>query len=77
MNQLYGSIKNLWNSFYNTCFANVDMSVRVTIGIFLVVFSLIAFIQSMKGGKKSDLVGNWFWFWISMISFILSVLYLS
>ena len=27
--------------------------------------------------KKKELVNNWTWFWISMITFIISVMYLS
>ena len=77
MNLLCGAIKNLWNNFYNTCFRNVDMSVRYTVGLVLVVAAIVFFILSTKGKSKSQMVNNWFWFWISMISLICGVLYMS
>lgn len=76
MNTMCSGIETLWNSIYNTLFVSLNISTRVTIGLILLILSIIFFIQSSKG-KKSELVGNWFWFWISMITFILSILYLS
>ena len=77
MNRLCGALENLWYNFYNTCFRNVDMSVRYTIGTILIVLSIITFIFSTKGKSKSELINNWFLFWISMILLIIGVLYMS
>ena len=76
MNLLCGFFQNVWNTFYNTCFRNVDTKIRYTIGIFIIVLSIIFFILSTKGPKKGELINNWFWFWLSMIALIIGVLYL-
>ena len=77
MRFLCGAIDALWTNFYNTCFRNVSKNIKVTVGITLLVAAIIFFILSTKGKKKAELINNWFWFWISMITFICSVLYLS
>lgn len=77
MNLLCNAIKSLWTNFYNTCFRNVDLKLRYTVGLILIVAALIFFVLSTKGKKKGEMVNNWFWFWISMISLISGVLYIS
>ena len=77
MRFLCGAIEALWNNFYNTCFRNVSKDIKITVGIILLVASIIFFVLATKGKKKADFINNWFWFWISMITFICSVLYLS
>ena len=77
MNIMLNAIKSLWTNFYNTCFRNVDMSIRYTVGLILIVGSIICFILSTKGKNKGELINNWFWFWISMIALICGVLYMS
>jgi len=77
MNLLLDGIGAFWDSFYYTCFQNIDFRLKSTIGCALLLVFLICFIQSTKGKKKAELINNWFWFWISMIAFIVGVLYLS
>lgn len=77
MNLMLGVFANFWYSFYNTCFRNVDTQTRYTVGGVLVVLSIVAFIYCTKGKSKSELINNWFLFWISMILLICGVLYAS
>lgn len=77
MNLLCGALQSLWNNFYNTCVRNIDTRVKYSIGIALIVVSLLLFVFSTRGSKKGDMIGHWFLFWISMIVFIIGVIYLS
>ena len=76
MNTICSAMLSWWTGIYDACIASLDDKLRVTIGIILFVLSIWFFILCAKG-KKSELVNNWFWFWICMITFIISVLYLS
>ena len=76
MNLLCDTFNSLWSTIYDTCYAGLDTKTRITVGLVLLFVSLIFFILCSKG-KKSHIVNNWFWFWICMATFILSVLYLT
>lgn len=76
MNTICSALQTFWNSLYNTFYGNLGSSARITIGLILLILSIIFFILCARG-KKAELINNWFWFWISMIAFIISVLYLS
>lgn len=77
MSLMLSAIKTLWDNFYYTCIGNIDFKQRSIIGYVLLILFLFSFLKAAKGKKKGQLINNWFWFWISMISLIVAVLYLS
>jgi len=70
-------IKAFWHSFYYGTFGNIDLKVKNVLGLTLLFLFLVAFIFSTRGKSKSNLINNWFLFWISMILLILGCLVLS
>ncbi len=77
MNLICSAFKNFWYSFYNTCFRNIDMRIRYSVGGGLIVLFLLTFVACTKGKSKSELINNWFLFWLSMIFLIVGILYMS
>ena len=77
MGLLCGFFQNIWIKFYNTCVRDINPKLKSAIGVGMIVVSLILFIQCTKGSKKGEMIGKWSLFWISMIVFILGVVYLN
>ena len=77
MNLLLGFIQSIWTKFYNTCVRNVPEQTRRIIGGAIILGAVIIFIFCTKGGKKGEMIGSWFLFWVSMICLICGVVYLS
>ena len=77
MDMMCGSFRNIVTAIYNTCVRNLDNSTKVTIGVSLLIASLLTFVLCTKGHNKSQMVNSWFLFWISLILFGVSVCYLS
>ena len=77
MNLLCGALKDFWNSIYNTYIRNLDNTTKVNIGIVCIVISIGLFILCTKGHNKAQMVNSWFLFWLSMIVFIIAILFLS
>jgi hypothetical protein len=76
MNLLCGAVKNLWYNFYNNCIKNLDDKTKITVGMVCLLVSIGLFILCTKGHNKADMVNNWFLFWLSLIVFVVSMLYL-
>ena len=77
MNLLLGALQNLWNNFYNTCIRNIDVKLRYSIGVAIILASMILFVICSKGKNKGMLINNWFLFWSSMILLISGIVYMS
>lgn len=77
MNLLCGALKDLWNNFYTNYIKNLDDKTKVTVGIACLIVSLFLFIMCTKGHDKANMVNSWFLFWLSIIVFIVSILFLS
>ena len=71
------SIRAFWHSFYYGIFGNINLKIDNNWGLFLLFLSLVTFILSTKGKSKSNLINNWYWFWISMILLILGCIIVS
>jgi len=76
MNLLCSAVENLWYNFYNKCIKNLDDKTKIIVGIVCLVISILLFIMCTKGKNKADMVNNWFLFWLSLIVFGVSILYL-
>lgn len=76
MNLICGALKNLWLEFYTKYVKNLDDKTKVRVGGILIVLSLFVFVLSTKGHSKSDIVNNWFLFWVSICLFFGGVYYL-
>jgi len=77
MNLMCGFIKSIWTKFYNTCVRNVPDQTRNIIGAAIIFGAILLFILCTKGGKKGEMIGSWFLFWVAMIALIAGVVYLS
>ena len=76
MNLLCGALKNVWMEFYNNCIKGLDDRTKVIVGGICLILSIFTFIRCTKGGNKSDMVNNWFLFWLSLCFFAVAVFYL-
>ena len=76
MNLLCGALKNVWFEFYNNYVKGLDDRTKVMVGGLCVILSIFTFVMSTKGSSKSDMVNNWFLFWVSLCLFAVAVFYL-
>ena len=76
MNLLCGALKNLWLEFYNNCIKGLDDRTKVMVGGICIMLSIFSFILCTKGHSKSNMVNNWFLFWLSLIIFAIAIYYL-
>lgn len=76
MSQICGMLKNLWYNFYNKYVRGLDFKTKMIIGGVFVLLSIVIFILSTKGNNKTQMVNSWFLFWLSIILFIIGLLYL-
>jgi hypothetical protein len=75
MNLLCGALKNVWFEFYNNYVKGLDDKTKVMVGGICLMLSIFVFILSTKGGSKSNMVNNWFLFWVSLLLFGVAMLY--
>jgi hypothetical protein len=77
MNLLLGALKNMWHTFYNNYIYTMTDKTKMTVGIVCILISCLVFVMCTKGHDKSKMVNSWFLFWISLLSFVVGVLFLS
>ena len=76
MNMLCNTFTDFWNKAYFTLVSNVESKVKVAIGVVCLIVSIFLFIMCTKGSSKSEMVNNWFLFWLSMIVFVVGLFYM-
>jgi len=76
MNLLLSGAMDLWQNFYNKYVINVDDRTRYKIGFVSLMIAIGLFILCTKGHNKAAMVNSWFLFWLSLIVFGISLLYL-
>lgn len=76
MNLLCGALKNVWFEFYNNYVRGLDDKTKVMVGGLCLILSIFLFVMCTKGSSKSDMVNNWFLFWLSICLFAVAVFYL-
>lgn len=77
MNLLCGALKNVLFDLYNKCVIGLDDKTKVIVGGICIMLSIGVFILCTKGKNKSDMVNNWFLFWLAIVFFAVGVFYLS
>ena len=77
MNLICDFFLNLWTNFYDKYILNVEPKLKATIGLGMIIISLICFIYSTKNSKKGEMIGKWWLFWISSILLVAGVIYLN
>ena len=77
MNLICDFFLNLWTNFYDKYILNVEPKIKSTIGLGMIIISLICFIYSTKNSKKGEMIGKWWLFWISSILLVVGVIYLN
>lgn len=77
MNLICDFFLNLWTNFYDKYILNVEPKLKSTIGLGMIIISLICFIYSTKNSKKGEMIGKWWLFWISSILLVAGVIYLN
>ena len=76
MNLLCG-LKDIWYNFYNNYIRNIDDKTKTTVGVICLMVSIGLFILCTKGHDKANMVNSWFLFWLSLIVFVVSILFLT
>ncbi len=73
---LLGVLADFWNNFFYNTVSGVPKETRNSIGMWTMVAAILLFCWSMRGSKKTEVISNWFLFWLSMIVLAVSILYL-